>query len=225
MNKKSIFIIYILSILLFVSILFKVNIDRNNNYCNLKYNYFKYLDASVKIVGNYEVGSGTIIYNKNNESYVISCRHLVEKMGNYIIEWNQEEYPAKILYYDKNGYDVSLLKFTSGKSPFIPIAKRNKPLKRGELLVSVGCDNASDPNQYEVILEGARSVEGKRYLTTSQNSPVPGRSGGGLMRDNDLIGICSGTSKVDGTGIGYFIPLVDIHASLKRNGYGWLIPK
>ena len=62
-------------------------------------------------------------------------------------------------------------------------------------------------------------------LVSEQNSPRPGRSGGGLMDDNGYyIGTCWGTQYRDGTGKGYFTPLSVIHKFWsKQAGYNFLL--
>ena len=60
-------------------------------------------------------------------------------------------------------------------------------------------------------------------IITQFNSPQPGRSGGGLFDEKYLLGMCCGTSRRDGTGYGYFVPLKTIRHTLDENGYNWLI--
>jgi hypothetical protein len=64
--------------------------------------------------------------------------------------------------------------------------------------------------------------EGWQDLVTTENSPRPGRSGGGLMTENFYVGICWGTSSYSGDGNGFFTPLSTIRQYNKQNGYGWL---
>jgi hypothetical protein len=87
----------------------------------------------------------------------------------------------------------------------------------------VGCDSGSEVAHYGVRYVGFRDVgSGWKDLVTTENSPRPGRSGGGLMSENYYVGICWGTSRYDGNGNGYFTPLSTIRDYNKRNGFGWL---
>lgn len=208
----------------------------------------KWLAPSVKI-GNRrgESGSGTIVYYdpKDNTAYVQSCGHLWN--GNLsgeeakskivkcdIIIWYQNSnklpqtktYEATVLYYCNNrGQDSSLVKFNPDWVPeYFPIAPENYPINQGMQLHSVGCDGAREVAHYEVTVVGMQAARGSyQDLITRNNSPRPGRSGGGLMSDEGFyVGICWGTSDKTGNGIGLFTPLSTIRNQNKNNGYAWL---
>ena len=203
----------------------------------------RFLSASVKIkVGSYS-GSGTIIYydRETQEAYVISCGHLWSGTKTHkelehsppkatVITWYHnnlkldvpEEHEAQVLFWSNNsGRDVSLLKFKATWEPeYFPIAPSSYDIKIGSYQHSLGCDAGSEVAHYSVEIEGYRGDD----LVTNHNSPRPGRSGGGLLSDDGyFIGICWGTSKIDGTGIGYFTSLKAIHAVFEQNEFNWLL--
>ena len=134
-----------------------------------------------------------------------------------------ESYTAEVLYYSNSrGRDCSLLRFKPEWIPdYFPIAPEGFQFNRNDKFHSVGCDSGSEVAHYEVEFLGMRGDDWPDAITTN-NSPRPGRSGGGLMNESYYIGICWGTTDTDGTGNGLFTPLRTIRAYNKMNGYGWL---
>lgn len=205
--------------------------------------YIEFLSASVKINVNGASGSGTICYYDESENwaYVISCGHLWDGNKNYkakeekqkakIVTWyhNKEKltqpktYEAEILFWSNTrGYDCSCLRFKPDWKPnYFPIAPIDFEIKKGTILNSMGCDEGKEVARYEVEYLENRGLD----LITIKNSPRPGRSGGGLITNNQwYIGICWGTSDTtSGNGIGYFTPLKSIHETFIKNGHEWLL--
>lgn len=204
--------------------------------------YRKWLSPGVKISVSNASGSGTIIYYdyKTGWAWVQSCGHLWS--GNMsasegrrrslrckVITWyhNQKKlsgsksYPAEVLYYNnRSGEDVSLLRFKPNWEPdFFPIAPEDYKFKRDMRLHSVGCDGGREIAHYDVRYIGMRSND----IVTTENSPRPGRSGGGLTsNDGYFVGVCWGTSDYSGNGNGYFTSLRIIREFNEKNGLGWL---
>lgn len=209
--------------------------------------YIKWLQVSVKIMVSQYSGSGTIIYYDGKEyAYIQSCGHLWDgnmsaeqgksrKITCRIAIWyqngkklaNRKEYEAEVLYYSNvRGYDCSLLRFKPDwYADYIPIAPLSYPIIDSDRLPlfpnkiyhSCGCDHGSEVANYSVKI-----IKLETDYITKENSPRPGRSGGGLMTDDYYIGICWGTSDVNGTGTGLFTPLSVVRELNKREGYGWL---
>lgn len=209
--------------------------------------YLKWLQVSVRIHVEGASGSGTIIHYDGNEwAYIQSCGHLWGNMQNNmtseeglkrkitckIVAFYQngkkllqpKTYSAEVLYYNNlggpgGGSDCSLLRFKPDWAPnYIPIAPDNYEIRPGTRFHSTGCDGGSEAANYDVKLI---ETDGAHFVTT-ENSPRPGRSGGGLMDDNYYIAICWGTSDKSGNGVGYFTPLKTIRKLNDKNGYGWL---
>lgn len=210
--------------------------------------YKKFLAVSVQIKapsgnGTASSGSGTIIYynKKENIAYVATCGHLwnegemttkqgkIKKMKCKVITWyhnevklkNPTEYEADVIFYSYiRGCDTALVVFKPDWNPsFYPIASKDYDYIKGKMVHSLGCDGAKEVAHYNVEILGIRGKD----LITIQNSPRPGRSGGGLMDENYYIGTCWGTSAFDGSGQGYFTPLSVIHECWTRNEYNWLL--
>lgn len=202
--------------------------------------YNRWLSVGLKIQVNGASGSGTIVcLTDDGWAYVQSCGHLwsgsmsaeqgkTRKLTCKVITWyhnelklpQPREYPAEVLYYSNPApNDCSLLKFRPDWRPnFMPIAPANYVFKEGTRFHSVGCDGGREVAHYDVKFIGMARGD----LVTTENSPRPGRSGGGLMTDNAYIGICWGTSDKSGAGNGFFTPLATLRSHNERNGYGWV---
>lgn len=207
----------------------------------------------VKTLASEGTGSGTIVgYDASKGiAYVGTCGHLwglnqEVKIGekpsrsfttNIIVWYKNEEklktpisYPATILFYSsKDGADVGLISFKPDWIPnYFAIAEADYPLKEEMQLNSCGCDSGSEVALYKVNYLGIKQFQTERgtctELVTKNNSPRPGRSGGGLITDDGLyVGICVKTSNKDGSGIGFFTPLSVVHEYYKKNGFEWLL--
>jgi len=207
--------------------------QRNEKYVDL-------LSASVKISVDGSAGSGTICYYDQDSgfAYVISCGHLWSGDKNYdpkshgkakITTWYHNElklqspksYDAQVLFWsNQRGFDSSLMRFKPDWIPdYFPISSKFE-VSKGMNLNSLGCDGG-----HEVARYGVRVIEYKEPdILTELNSPRPGRSGGGLLSEDELVGICWGTSDtVSGEGTGYFTPLSSIRTVFTRNKHEWLL--
>lgn len=204
--------------------------------------YIKFLSASVKISVQSSSGSGTICYydQESNWAYVISCGHMWQGEKSYdrnkpgkaqIIAWYKngvklpqvQSYEAEVLFWsNKRGFDSSLLRFHPDWRPqFFPIAS-NFEAKKGMMLNSLGCDGGYEVARYEVKVLEFKDPD----IITEKNSPRPGRSGGGLLtNEGEFVGICWGTSELDGTGIGFFTPLSSIKTVFSKNKHEWILKK
>lgn len=201
----------------------------------------RWLAVSLKISVSNASGSGTIVYfdSKDGYAYVQSCGHLwngamtaeegkTRKLMCKVITWYHNEkkldtpkdYPAEVIYYSNvRGKDCSLLRFKPDWVPtYIPIAPAEFKYQENAYYHSCGCDGGRECAHYDVRFIGMRGDD----VTTTENSPRPGRSGGGLMTDTQYIGICWGTTDVSGNGNGFFTPLSVLREYNQKNGYGWL---
>lgn len=235
----------ILSDHLFAALYAKNDVPRENRSEGIR----KWLSPSVLIGVTNASGSGTIIYYDHTDgyAYVQSCGHLwsgnmTASEGKYrkvtcdMVTWYHNEkklsashkYPGEVLYYNnERGEDVSLSRFKPDWVPdYFPIAPEGYPISKNMRLHSVGCDGGREVAHYDVIVVGyqlANNFNNKVDLITNENSPRPGRSGGGLMSDESYyIGICWGTSDESGRGIGLFTPLKTLREHNVKNGFGWL---
>lgn len=194
--------------------------------------FINFLAASVRIDVFGSSGSGTIVYydSKNNIAYVASCGHLFTKGTMSQEEGLRRKLKCKIIPYYNNdkkldklksydgevkfysyisGQDTSLIAFTPDWTPnYFPIAPKNYIYQSEIHAHSLGSDGRTECAHYDVTIIGISGYD----LVTKNNSPRPGRSGGGLMDDNGYyIGTCWGTEYVNGSGRGFFTPVSVIH--------------
>lgn len=205
--------------------------------------FAKWLSVGVKIRVTKATGSGTIVYlnPEDGYAYVQSCGHLWE--GNMsgkqrkevtcqIITWYHNEqklpqertYPAEVLWYSNDkGQDGSLLRFKPDWTPdYYPLGPDTWEYSQNMRLHSIGCDKGQEIAHYLVRCLGTRGGQWPDLVTT-ENSPRPGRSGGGLLSDDGYyVGMCWGTSEYSGNGNGFFTPLKTLRYLNEQNGYGWL---
>jgi len=214
--------------------------------------YRKWLQASVRIRVSYASGSGTIVYydDKTGWAYIQTCGHLwggmksnmsaeegkrrKEKCRINVFYHNEKKldqpktYSADVLYYNNRGgpgggHDCALIRFKPDWKPnYFPIAPSDYRYKPGSMLHSTGCDGATEAAHYDVRVIGFSNSSQFPSLVTTENSPRPGRSGGGLMNDSYFVAICWGTSDRSGNGNGFFTPLSTVRYYNEKNGFGWL---
>jgi len=202
-----------------------------------------YLQSSVRVIVGDSAGSGTICYydELTGEAYIISCGHLFDgnkipngegtKQVNIDVFYKNDtklkkpqRFKAEVISYD-NVEDISILKFRPDWKPnhYFPIAPLDYTILPGDILESTGCDDAGPTAAYTVVvIDGTYSGPN---LISKYNSPRPGRSGGGLLSaDGYHLGITWGTSKLDGSGYGFYVPLRRIHAYLNQfEAVSWLL--
>jgi hypothetical protein len=195
----------------------------------------KFLIPSLCIYNNGIIGSGTICYYdaKNNVAYVLSCAHLFyAENNNVIVEafyhndkklTTPKKYVGEIVAIKIDGYedDIAVVKFTPDWKPvYFPISKITYRYRYNSVLNSVGCDTNSEVANYYVKVYNLKTS----FLITYENSPRPGRSGGGLItNDGFIVGICARTDAVDGTGRGYYVHIVTIHKFCMDNELEFLL--
>jgi hypothetical protein len=206
--------------------------------------YYKYLSPSVKVTVPGGSGSGTVIYydKKTNTAYVATCGHLwspgvltneqakIKKLKCAVTCWyknkkkldSPSKYDAEVLFYSfVDGCDTALISFKPDYEPeYFKLGSKNYNYIKGSKVHSMGCDEAREVAHYDMEIIG---ISGKN-LIAKQNSPRPGRSGGGLVDNHEVyIGTCWGTTSSNGDGEGYFTPLSIIHNFWEKNGYGFLL--
>lgn len=200
--------------------------------------YWYYLQASVRVINGSFSGSATMCHYdiSTNTAYLISCGHLFSDKKrarpitcqvevyykNYERLPKPQRFPATVICYDSN-QDISFMRFNPDWKPGVvfPIAPLSYPIPAGSRFESTGCDHAEEVAAYSVEIVG----EDGDNLKSVNNSPRPGRSGGGLLsHDGYYLGIVWGTSDYSGSGFGYYVPLKRIHAYAKQfKETAWLL--
>ncbi len=184
-------------------------------------------------------GSGTIIDARaGGEALVLTCGHLFrDSKGSGKIDvdvftsGSAVRVPGRLLTYDLER-DVGLVAFRPQAPVMVArVAPPDYPLRAGDTVTSVGCNNGADPtvqhsqvNSLDRFLDPAAqrggSTAGGPHLPWNlqvAGQPVVGRSGGGLFSvDGMVIGVCNAAEPVDHEGL--FAALGSIHAALDQQG-------
>ncbi len=184
-------------------------------------------------------GSGTIIDARaGGEALVLTCGHLFrDSKGTGKIDVDvfgpgpTVRLPGRLVAYDLER-DIGLIAFRpQGPVMVARVAPPGYPLRAGDAVTSVGCNNGEDPTVQHsrvnlldrfrdpVELRGGTVAAGPHAPWNLQvaGQPVVGRSGGGLFStDGMVIGVCNAAEPVDHEGL--FAALGSIHAALDQQG-------
>jgi thiol-disulfide isomerase/thioredoxin len=187
----------------------------------------KCLAASVRLKiedanGN-SVGSGTIIDARAGEALVLTCGHIFRESkgsGKIFVDLfgpgAPKRVPAQLVGYDLKR-DVGLVTFRPGVAVSAArLAPPDYAVKRGDAVISVGCDNGREPSAgVSHVTSTDKFVPPPNIQVAGQ--PVEGRSGGGLFTADCLvIGVCNAADPADNEGL--YAGVGSIHAELGRKG-------
>ena len=184
-------------------------------------------------------GSGTIIDARaGGEALVLTCGHLFrDSKGTGKIDVDvygsssPVRVPGRLVGYDLER-DVGLVAFRpQGPVMVARVAPPGYPLRAGDAVTSVGCNNGDDPsvqhsrvNSLDRFLDPAEQRVGKAaggphapWNVQVAGQPIIGRSGGGLFSaDGMVIGVCNAAEPEDHEGL--FAALGSIYAALDQQG-------
>lgn len=194
------------------------------------------LQASVRIRvkdGNaVNFGSGTVIDSRPGQSIILTCGHIFRKLTkDAVIE--VDLYPAsklakpdtvigRVLHADLNA-DVGIMTVSSAQRlPCIKLAVQDKSLTKQERLISIGCSGGDKPTREDHQLTAINKYDGPENLECT-GLPQQGRSGGGLFRGSELVGVCIAADPKQNRGI--YTGLKPINAILDKVGLASLCPQ
>jgi thioredoxin len=168
-------------------------------------------------------GSGTIIDTRGDQALVLTCGHIFRDSGGkgrILIDMFGPGAPrgleGSVVGYDLDR-DVGLISFRPGV-PVHPVRLGGADIRiqRGQQVISIGCDNGSDPSPRPSRVTAIDKYLGPPNLEVA-GQPVQGRSGGGLFDSaGTLIGVCNAADPTDDEGL--YAALPSIHALLDREG-------
>jgi hypothetical protein len=186
-------------------------------------------------------GSGTIIDTRQGRALILTCGHIFrDSQGKGRIEVDLFEavdgdteadsaqpvqqiarVPGQLISWDADGRDVGLLSIrTPGPVASVPVAPPGYQIAKGTAVVTVGCDNGSEPTARHSQVTSLNKYQGPPNLQVA-GVPVEGRSGGGLFSNEGLvIGVCNAADPTDREGL--YAALASVHAELDRAGLSYI---
>jgi hypothetical protein len=170
---------------------------------------FNILSPSVVMIGTmdnsesgWSTGSGVAV----SKSQILTNYHVVEGANHILVKHGHFEDQATIEWKDRTG-DMCILRIQAHRLQPVAVAKCRPydSINVGEKVYSLGSPGMLENTFAVGMLSGKRTINGRKYLQTS--APIsPGSSGGGLFDvEGRLIGIT--TSGIEGTTLGFAIPI------------------
>jgi thiol-disulfide isomerase/thioredoxin len=174
-------------------------------------------------------GSGTIIHSRIGRTLVLTCGHVFRGMDqSCVVEVDvfgrnrkPQTHVGKVLHYDLTA-DIGVVAIpTQEVLPTIPLATLDKPLVSGDALLSIGCNGVELPSREQVAVTSLNFYEGPDSIQCS-GFPVQGRSGGGLFRGNELVGVCIAADPTARRGV--YTSLKPIYELMEQAGCAQALP-
>jgi thiol-disulfide isomerase/thioredoxin len=174
-------------------------------------------------------GSGTVIHSRAGRTLILTCGHIFRGMdANGVVEVDvfdrslkPQTFVGRVLNYDLES-DVGLVVIpTSEPLPAIPLASIDRPLTRGAEVLSIGCGGGELPSREQIAVTAINKYDGPDTIECT-GYPVLGRSGGGLFRGNELVGVCIAADPKDRRGV--YTALTPVYELLEQAGCGHLLP-
>lgn len=173
-------------------------------------------------------GSGTVIYSRIGRTLVLTCGHIFRNTDeSRVVEVDvfrnrkPQTFVGKVLHYDLTA-DIGVVAIpTQEVLPAIPLASLDQRLAKGEPLVSIGCNGVETPSREEIAVSALNFYEGPDSVQCT-GCPVQGRSGGGLFRGNELVGVCIAADPTEKRGV--YTALSPIYDLMEKAGCGQILP-
>jgi thioredoxin len=179
----------------------------------------------VKDLTGMNFGSGTILFVRGGEAVILTCGHIfrnIHQDGTVEVDvFNKngqaETYVGKVVKFDMNA-DVGLVSIkTDTPLSTVPLATIDRPLLTGEKVLSIGCGGGKLPSKEELAVTAINRYDGPDNIECT-GSPVQGRSGGGLFRGAEVVGVCIAADLEHQRGV--YAALKPVYALLEAAGYG-----
>lgn len=183
----------------------------------------------VKDLSGLNFGSGTIIDLRAGQALILTCGHIfrnIDKDGVVEVEVfdsarQPEKYIGKVVRYDLAS-DVGLVLInTDAALSTVQVAGLQSPLATGDVVFSIGCGGGELPSKEQLAVTAVNRYDGPDNIECT-GLPVQGRSGGGLFRGNDVVGVCIAADPENRRGV--YAALKPIYSLMEAAGYGHLLP-
>lgn len=155
-------------------------------------------------------GSGTIIDAQDDHAVILTCGHIFRKLGedavievNYYVEGQSHPKTAigTILKFDPSGADLGLLEIPcSERLTAIKLGFGHGPLAVEDRVISIGCGRGDPPSVQQHAITAINRYDGPDNIECN-GIPQLGRSGGGLFRGAEIVGVCIAADPKDQRGI------------------------
>lgn len=177
--------------------------------------------------------TAVVIGQKDGFAYLLTAYHAVADATPGDVQFfTRQSYPrpARVLRKGEvvatfRDADFALLKVPTGDTP-VPELKLAPPAPRPRKVpfsaVSVGCSGGEPPTGVAETVGakrfGRREGGESAFFWETDKPPRAGRSGGPLVADGQVVGVCAAGKG----GRGYYAHPDELLAGLKKEGYGWL---
>jgi thiol-disulfide isomerase/thioredoxin len=183
----------------------------------------------VKDRGGVNFGSGTVIDSRVGRTLVLTCGHLFRDLkSGAVVEVDvfdrsskPETFVGQIVDVDLNA-DLGLVAIpTKTALTTAPLGTINRALAVGDKMLSIGCGGGDAPAREPLEITAINKYKGPDNLECT-GVPVRGRSGGGLFRDRELMGVCFAADPNEKRGV--YCGLKPIYELLEKAGFSHLLP-
>jgi thiol-disulfide isomerase/thioredoxin len=183
----------------------------------------------VKDQGGMNFGSGTVIDSRAGRTLILTCGHLFRDLKpGAIVEVDvfdgskkPETLVGQIVDFDLTA-DVGLVAIpTRTALPTVKLASINGALRAGERVTSVGCSGGELPSRDGLQITALNKYDGPDNVECT-GVPIRGRSGGGLFRGEELIGVCIAADPKEQRGL--YCGLKPIYELVEKAGFPQLLP-
>ena len=177
-------------------------------------------------------GSGTIIESQPGQAIILSCGHLFRDLSKgAVIEIDLYTNPksakpetviGRVLLTDKDA-DLGLVGISySRRLSSMPLGIAAGSLAVGDSMFSIGCGGGDNPSRENVELITINKYLGPENLECTVR-PIRGRSGGGLFRGDELVGVCIAADPKHPRGL--YTGLQPILQLIDKAGFPHLLPR
>jgi thiol-disulfide isomerase/thioredoxin len=169
-------------------------------------------------------GTGTIIDCRHGEALILTCKGKIEvdlfgpdpamKVPGSLVAYEE--------YDDKHDVpDIGLVRISvPGPIAVAPVAPPGYPVRVGDAIATVGCNNGDDPTVRRTRITALGKYGGPPNVEVA-DLPVVGRSGGGLFTsDGYVIGVCNAADPTDREGL--YAAIASIVGELDRLGLSFV---
>lgn len=191
------------------------------------------LQASVRLRVKDRVGmnfgSGTIIDQKSGQTLILTCGHLFRELDDkgvvevdvFDAQRRPQTFIARVIDFNLDA-DVGLIAITTTRRlPVMKLAALDQSLPIGEKVLGIGCGGGEPPSREELAVTAVNKYDGPENWECT-GLPVQGRSGGGLFRAGEIIGVCIAADREARRGV--YAGLKPVFDLVEKNGFGAILP-